>query len=137
MDAVWLRCLTDCAAVCAQLGEAPRAAALYRLPTPYPDQLPVFVVGTAGGSVLHYLGLLATTMGRFDDAQARFAASTATHQRIQAPTWLARTRLEWARMLLTRRQPGDAERARELLGQAIATAASSASETSSGRRSPP
>jgi hypothetical protein len=39
-----------------------------------------------------------------------------------APTWLARTHLEWARMLLMRRQPGDVERARELLGQALATA---------------
>lgn len=70
---------------------------------------------------MHYLGLLATTIGRFDDAEARFAAA-ATHERIQAPTWLARTRLEWARMLLVRRQPGDVERARELLGQALATA---------------
>jgi hypothetical protein len=35
---------------------------------------------------------------------------------------LAHTRLEWARMLLARRQPADAERARELLGQAMATA---------------
>ena len=80
------------------------------------------MVGTAGGSVLHYLGLLAATMDRYDDAEARLAAAATTHQRIQAPTWLARTRLEWARMLLTRRQPGDLERARELLGQAIAAA---------------
>jgi class 3 adenylate cyclase len=122
MDAVWLRCLTDCARVCAFLGDTARAGALYRLLAPYRDQLPVFVVGTAGGSVHHYLGLLATTMGRFDDAEARFAAAAATHQRIQAPTWLARTRLEWARLLLTRHQPGDLERARELLGQAIAGA---------------
>jgi predicted ATPase/class 3 adenylate cyclase len=122
VDAVWLRCLTDCASVCAYLGDAARAPALYRLLAPYGDQLPVFVVGTAGGSVLHYLGLLAATMGRFDDAEARFAAAAATHQRIQAPTWLARTRLERARLLLTRHQPGDLERARELLGQAIAAA---------------
>lgn len=104
VDAVWLRCLTDCAAVSAYLGDAARAAALYRLLAPYGDQLPVFVVGTAGGSVLHYLGLLAATMDRYDDAEARLAAAATTHQRIQAPTWLARTRLEWARMLLTRRQ---------------------------------
>jgi hypothetical protein len=122
VDSIWLRCLTDCAAVCAYLGDAARAAALYRLLAPYPDQLPVFVVGTASGSVLHYLGLLATTIGRFDDAEARFAAAAATHERIQAPTWLTRTRLEWARMLLVRRQPSDAERARELIGQALATA---------------
>jgi hypothetical protein len=39
-----------------------------------------------------------------------------------APAWLARTRVEWARMFFSRRRPGDAERARELLGQAVATA---------------
>ena len=41
---------------------------------------------------------------------------------MSAPIWLARTRLKWGRMLLTRRRPGDAERARVLLGQALATA---------------
>jgi hypothetical protein len=35
---------------------------------------------------------------------------------------LAHTYLEWARMLLRRGQPGDIERARELLGQAVTTA---------------
>jgi tetratricopeptide (TPR) repeat protein len=123
VDPGWLRCLTNCATVCAALGDAARAAALYRLLAPYPDQLSVSQISVlASGSVQHYLGLLATTMGRFDDAEARFAAAATTHQRIQAPTWLARTRLEWARMLLARRQPGDAERARELLDQAITTA---------------
>jgi hypothetical protein len=42
--------------------------------------------------------------------------------RIGAPTWLARTRLEWARMLLTLRGAGDMERAQELLRQALTTA---------------
>ena len=70
----------------------------------------------------HHLGLLSTTLGRYDEAETWFAAATATHERIGAPHWLARTRLEWAGMLLARRQPGDAERAHELLGQALATA---------------
>ena len=35
---------------------------------------------------------------------------------------LARTRLEWARTLLTRGEPGDREQAGLLLGQALATA---------------
>jgi len=74
------------------------------------------------GSVSYYLGLLATTLGRFDETDSRFAAAEATHERIDTPSWLARTRLERARMLLTRHQPGDAERARELLRQALATA---------------
>jgi hypothetical protein len=66
--------------------------------------------------------MLAGILSRFDDADAYFASAAGTHDRIKAPAWLARTRLEWARMLLARRQPGDTDRARELLGQALATA---------------
>jgi tetratricopeptide (TPR) repeat protein len=74
------------------------------------------------GSVSHYLGLLAATLERYDEAEARFEAAQSIHEEFAAPTWLARTRLEWARMLLTRRELADAEHARELLGQALATA---------------
>jgi class 3 adenylate cyclase/tetratricopeptide (TPR) repeat protein len=121
-DAVWLRCLTECAVACARLGDVVRARVLHHLLGPYAGQLPVFAIGTAGGSVSHYLGLLATTLGSFDEAETRFAAAAATHERLGAPTWLARTRLEWARMLLTRRQAGDVERARDLLGPALVIA---------------
>jgi class 3 adenylate cyclase len=66
--------------------------------------------------------LLATTLERYDEAGRHFAAAEAGHAHVGAPTWLARTRLEWARMLLCRRADGDAERARELLAAALATA---------------
>jgi hypothetical protein len=66
-------------------------------------------------------GLLATTLRRFDEAESRFAAA-AVHERVGAVAWLARTRLEWARMLLARSGPGDPERAREVLDQALASA---------------
>jgi hypothetical protein len=36
--------------------------------------------------------------------------------------WLARTRYEWAAMLSRRDEPGDAERARDLLDHALTTA---------------
>ena len=42
--------------------------------------------------------------------------------RLDAPAWLARTQLEQARLLRTRAEPGDADWARQLLGQALATA---------------
>jgi hypothetical protein len=90
---------------------------------PYAHQL---VVGTfAGwvtGSVALYLGMLATAAGDWADADARFAAAAATHESIDAPAWLARTRLEWARMLRSRAEPGDDERADRFLGQAIDSA---------------
>jgi hypothetical protein len=41
---------------------------------------------------------------------------------MDAPGWLALTRLEWARMLLARSESTDVARARDLLGQARAAA---------------
>jgi hypothetical protein len=72
--------------------------------------------------VSFHLGLLAGFLGRFDDAERHFAAAAAEHQRIGAPTYLARTRLEWARMLLARGDAGDEARARTLLTEASAVA---------------
>ena len=49
-------------------------------------------------------------------------AGGALHAGMDVTGWLVRTRLEWARMLIRRQQPGDAERSRELGRQALATA---------------
>jgi hypothetical protein len=103
------------------LGDRPGASVLYGLLAPYADQF-VFAYGGAWGAVAHHLGLLAGTLDRFDEAEARFAAALATHERFGAPAWLARTRCEWAAVLLRRGVPGDAERARRFLDQALATA---------------
>ncbi len=118
----WLRAVTDIAAACARVGDREWAATLYRLLTPYPNLFPTANLGTPTGSVGHYLGLLAGVLGRFDESEAHLASAEAAHERSEAPTWLARTRLEWARILLLRGQPGDAERAQQLLDQGLVTA---------------
>ncbi|HEV8623900.1 MAG TPA: AAA family ATPase [Acidimicrobiia bacterium] len=120
-DPPWILAMPMCAAVCASLGDRARASVLFDLLEPYASQL-VFTAGGSLGAVAYYLAMLAATSGNFDEAERRFADAAATHERIGAPTWLARTRLEWARMLINRGRPGDAERARELLGQALTTA---------------
>ena len=120
-DPAWILGMPMCAGVCAYLADRPRAPVLFNLLAPYASQL-VFAAGGALGAIAHYLAILASTSGEFDEAQRRFAEAAATHERIGAPNWLARTRLEWARMLLTRHHPGDAEQARQLLGQALTTA---------------
>jgi len=120
-DVYWLRALTDAAAVSAALGDSGRAAVLARLLAPYGDQL-VVAIRLVSGSVAHYLGLLAATLRRYDEAEAHFEAAEATHARIGAPTWLARTRLERARLLLGRGEHGDGERARDLLAAVRSTA---------------
>ena len=120
-DPVWILGVSQCAAVAASLGDRAGARVLFDLLVPYASQI-VFMNGGAFGAVAHYLAVLAATFGDFDEAERRFAEAAATHERIGAPTWLARTRVEWARMLLTRAKPGDTEQAHHLLHQARATA---------------
>jgi hypothetical protein len=117
----WLQGLSTAAGACAATGQAQHAAVLYNQLAPHRG-----LVGSGGASVAgavdHYLGLLATTLGRHDEADAHFAAAAGIHDRMGAPTLLARTRLEWATLLLRRRHPGDAERAQGLLHQGLAVA---------------
>ncbi len=115
---LWASNVILCAITCAPLRDATSAAALYPMIAPYAGQWCFPAAGMPLEVIDHHLGVLATVLGRFDEAEAHFAAAAATHERIGAPAWLARTRLEWARMLLARRQRGDGERARSLAGAA-------------------
>ncbi|MCA1844345.1 MAG: hypothetical protein LC792_14385, partial [Actinobacteria bacterium] len=117
----WLMTLTNWATVAATLREPEAAGVLCEILSPYGGQVPLFA-GAANGVVSFYLGMLEAVRLRFDEAEAHFAVATERHDRMPAPVWLARTRLEWAGMLLTRRQTGDADRGRELLDHALATA---------------
>jgi hypothetical protein len=97
------------------------AVVLYQRLAPWHDQIAIHGA-RVNGSVALYLGLLATTLDRYDDADAHFAEAHAMHERIGAPYWLAVTRVDWAKMLLRRNRTGDDNRARAMLEQALATA---------------
>jgi class 3 adenylate cyclase/DNA-binding CsgD family transcriptional regulator len=116
-DIYWLPTTLRWAEVAARLGAAGPAATLAEALTPY-AHLALGFVAQPSLSVAHHLGLLATVLRRFDEADGRFADAAAVHERIGAPHWVARTRLEWARMLSARRQAGDVDRARALAEQA-------------------
>ena len=73
---------------------------------------------SAIGPVAHYLGMLAGALGRQDEAEEHFAFAVGLAERTGARGILVRTRLEWARLLMRRRGPGDVERARELVAAA-------------------
>ncbi|HLI55933.1 MAG TPA: tetratricopeptide repeat protein, partial [Actinomycetota bacterium] len=121
LDYGWMRSMASCAYLSTRLTDLAAARAAYERLLPYRNQI-VVTACIFGGSVFHYLGMLATALGRFAAAEDHFDASARAHARINSPTWLAQTRLEWARMLLARGEPDDDRRARALLQQALRTA---------------
>ncbi|MGH8973220.1 MAG: hypothetical protein ACRD0C_08435 [Acidimicrobiia bacterium] len=121
VDTFWMFTIPQLAAVASYLSDRHGAEVLHGMLAPYGER--IGGVSTIWiGSLSHYLGLLDTTLGRHDEAETHFATAEATHARVGAAAWLARTRLELARMLLTRNASGDAGRARGLLDQALASA---------------
>jgi class 3 adenylate cyclase len=105
----------------AQLQDREAAAALYEQLAPWSGQVTINGV-TSWGAVDLYLGRLADTLDSRDRAERHLAAAEELHERIGAPTWLARTRYARAHLLLRGDGPGDARRAREAAGRAFATA---------------
>ncbi len=111
------------AEACNMLGDARRAAVLYRLLLPFEARN--IIVATSAlcyGPAARYLGLLAITLGRFDDADRHFADSAAMCERMGARPWAAHNERDWALMLCARDHPGDRERAAALLASALSTA---------------
>ena len=107
--------------VVAELEDQDAAEILAELLAPWRDQLAYNGV-TCEGSVARLLGLALATAGRSDEAHEAFAQAVAIHERIDAPIELARTQVNWARVLASRSQPGDPARARALLNSALTTA---------------
>jgi DNA-binding CsgD family transcriptional regulator len=115
-DGRWITCLAYLAEVCSALGDARRAAVLYRLLSPYADRLLVLGGGfVCSGASGRHLGMLAAAMSDWAASERHFEEALATNARIGALLPLAHTRHDYAAMLLDRRAPGDRERARALL----------------------
>jgi class 3 adenylate cyclase/tetratricopeptide (TPR) repeat protein len=120
-DAIWMGAMSYLAEVCAQLGHRVAAARLYERLRPWGDQV-VFSGAAVTGSVQRYLGILAATAGRLDDADAHLASALDVNDRLGAVVYVARTRLDWARVLATRQARSDPGRARELADAALRSA---------------
>jgi tetratricopeptide (TPR) repeat protein len=120
-DTFWLVGLSSLSEVAAFLGDDHRAQLLYKLLLPYADRCVVSFALLCQGSVSHSLGLLATTLSRFEDAARHFEQALEMNAQIRAPHWIARTQHDYARMLLARGRRGDREQALELLKQALTT----------------
>jgi tetratricopeptide (TPR) repeat protein len=96
---------------------------LYDLLSPFDGRfVTIGVVPSASiGSTSRYLGLLATTAGRFEQAQAHFRKALYAHSTASAWPWLAHTQHDYSQMLLRRAQPKDRAHATHLLLDALKT----------------
>jgi tetratricopeptide (TPR) repeat protein len=121
-DGEWLFNLSILAEVSTRLEDGHRAEALYALLLPYARMNAQVTAEIAIGSVARYLGILAATMERLDDAAGHFEDAIATNERMGARPWLAHTQHDYARTLLARGAAGDGQRATELLADARRTA---------------
>jgi DNA-binding SARP family transcriptional activator/tetratricopeptide (TPR) repeat protein len=122
-DFVWLSAVDLLAGVCAQLGEADRAAELYELLVPYADRhIVASAFAVPRGSVERVLGVLAATQERFDEAGLHFEAAIERNEAAGLTYAVADARYDYAAMLVARDESGDPDRALELIDGAQAGA---------------
>ncbi len=115
-DAHWLVTLVNLAQTCCFLFDKPRAAVLYDLLLPFADRCVVVSTGLAClGSVARPLGMLATAMARWEEAESHFQSALRANADLRARSLVALTKLGYAMMLIARHQPGDRDRLATLL----------------------
>src|SRR5262249_4373429 len=98
--------LINLASACALLGDAPRAAELYALLAPSAGQL-FAPLAACLGAVDGYLGQLAATMGRWEEAERHFQVALEMNRRMHQWPQLAVAEVDYARMLIARGAPDD------------------------------
>ena len=118
VDFAWLTGMVTYAEAAIECAEPRLAEPLFDLLLPWADRFCHNDV-TTEGPVSHYLGGLAWVLGRHGEAEELFHVAARMSDRIGAPCFAARTRLNWARMLLDRALPSDRALAKELLRDAL------------------
>jgi class 3 adenylate cyclase len=121
-DDVWQIGINFLSEVCAFLEDSKRAALLYKMLLPYANLNIGLGFAARMGSGARHLGLLATTMARWDDAEGHFKHALEMNATMGARPWVAWTQHQYADMLLRRDEVGDREKALGLLTQALDTA---------------
>lgn len=118
----WVSNVAFLAEVCAFLHDARRAEELYDLLLPFAERNVVLSLSVALGSGSHFLGRLAATMGRWDDASRHFEDALRMNAKFGTVQWCARTQLAYAEMLLERGRAEDRELVERLLRESVTTA---------------
>ena len=119
-DQVWTTGMVSYAGAALECRDPKYAEPLFDRLAPWADQWSTAGGASTQGPVSHFLGGLATVLGRHAEADVYFAQAAASSDGAGAKFFAARTDLMWGRMLAERRAPGDTDNARELLDKAHA-----------------
>jgi tetratricopeptide (TPR) repeat protein len=120
-DILWNVSMTGVARIAGLAGELEIAERAYDYMLPFRGTV-IVAAGIARGPVALTLGTAAAALGRFEDAEQLFTESIDLAERLEAPTFVAETRVRWAETLLDPHGPHDVPRAKDLARQALATA---------------
>jgi len=120
LDEFWV--MAELASTCEVLGDRACAAMLYTQLRPY---APYLIVPPRGpicwGAVSFWLGVLAVTMGHWDEALGHLDEALAAHEQLRSRPWIANTQYTMAAALVGRSGSGDRERAAALLDAVLRT----------------
>ena len=111
VDLSWLAVLSNWAEVAAGLGDRATVDLLHKQLLPWSTQV-ICTRTHVAGVVAHYLGMLDAARHDYVSAEMHFYWALTVHRSLRAPFHVARTHLEWARMLLRQALPGGTGTAR-------------------------
>ena len=121
-DMFWFTAVCVLAETCSLLGDHVRAEQLYAMLAPYRERNVQVTQAAFWGSAERFLGLLATTLSRWDAAAQHFESAIAKNERNGCPMAAAVVRRDYAEMLLARRAPGDVDTAATILTEMLRAA---------------
>jgi DNA-binding CsgD family transcriptional regulator len=114
---LWMATLAYLTDASTALGDEATAALLYPAFAPHAGtNVMIGHMVASYGAADRYLGMLAATLGEWEQATHHFERALVLNRQMGAMTWLAHTAYEYGRMLL--RRGSDRDRAEELLGEA-------------------
>ncbi|TML09196.1 MAG: hypothetical protein E6G41_00500 [Actinobacteria bacterium] len=117
IDEEYLFALNTLPDTCAYLGDDEAAAGLYDLMLPYERLYAEAPVEGTFGAMARGLGILATQLRRFDDAERHFEVAIEIERGMRARPWIAHAQHGLGETLLAR---GEDARARAVLAEAVA-----------------
>jgi eukaryotic-like serine/threonine-protein kinase len=117
-DSEWLFQVSLLSEVSVFLGDARTATKLYELLLPYAGCNVLAYPEISLGSTSRYLGLLASALSRWGDAERHFQAAIEMNAQMGGRAWVSHTQEDYARMLLARGESTGRQRALELVAEA-------------------